>query len=51
MTLLATDDVVANARVRHADDAPGEPLQEEPLALQRLVRLLAASYSKMPLFP
>ena len=51
MTLLATDEVVTNSPVRQADDAPGEPDQKELSALQRLVRLLASSYSKMPLFP
>jgi hypothetical protein len=51
MTLLATDEVVTNSRVRHADDGPGDPDHEELSALERLVRLLASSYSKMPLFP
>ncbi len=50
MTLLDTDDVVTSVLVSEAEDAPGESHHEES-TLQRLVRLLALSYSKMPLFP
>lgn len=50
MTLLATDDVVTTELVSDAEDALGETHHEES-ARERLVRLLALSYSKTPLFP